>query len=406
MTNLVANPLDPLRTHGGLAAAYYLRNVLEYRDSNHKIKFIDLLRLAIYRNSKLYRKARIPKRNGKFRTLDIPCDELKEVQRLINKHLLKRIKPLPLPCSFGFYGGNGLQALNKVTRPGQAIFSADIVDAFSNTTARAVYHAFRKLELGHVVCYYLTCLTTWLKPGQQFIEADWNERHSGERIDRLAAKISFGGFRSNDSHKLSDNTCVLPQGAPTSPRLFDICFFQIDLKLITRAKTVNGYYVRFADNLYFSAPEFWRKGKVDITTNAQKQLLYHSPIISSIYQIVQKGYTIWCAPFQDLVHSMHVWSQKFRLHKARLLMPDKDDCLPALGYNVFSDGTIRNKRKFVLRIRMSVFNLQKALELGDFETIFRIRPVLAGQMQFALHDQLPPALLVKATSLLEQASNL
>jgi hypothetical protein len=406
LTKILQSACNPLQTKGGLAAAYYLRNFLGYKDSEHKINFLELLRRAIYRNSNLYSTARIPKRNGKYRILNIPCHELKIVQRLINKTILQKTRVLK--CTFGFYGGSGLEALKKVVKPEQAIFSVDIVDAFSNTTARAVYHVFRRLKFGHFASYYLTCLTTWLHPTRSFSQTKRQSDHdfAHDRSDELHAFLSFGGFNfAGKEAKLQQNSFVLPQGAPTSPRLFDLCFWQLDYNLVVRAIHVKGYYVRFADNLYFSAPEFWRDGQIDITKNNKGALLFHSPLISSIYDIMRAGYRIWIEPFQNMPRYTQKWYQIYKLHKARLLMPDDKDCLPALGYNVFPDGTIRNKRRFVLRIRMSVFNLRKALESGNYEDTWRIYQKLQGQMQFAIHDQLPPRLLKQATDLLSQINS-
>src|SRR5439155_16121008 len=47
----------------------------------------------------------------------------------------------------------------------------------------------------------------------------------------------------------------LPQGAPTSPALANLCAFRLDVRLCGLAKSLQAVYTRYADDLAFSGGE-------------------------------------------------------------------------------------------------------------------------------------------------------
>lgn len=52
----------------------------------------------------------------------------------------------------------------------------------------------------------------------------------------------------------------LPQGAPTSPALSNICAYRLDCRLAGLAKTAGAVYTRYADDLAFSGAEAFERG--------------------------------------------------------------------------------------------------------------------------------------------------
>ena len=54
----------------------------------------------------------------------------------------------------------------------------------------------------------------------------------------------------------------LPQGAPTSPALANLCAFHLDLRLTSAARASGASYSRYADDLAFSGgPDFARRAR-------------------------------------------------------------------------------------------------------------------------------------------------
>jgi len=174
--------------------------------------------LNIISNSKnFYQIKKIKKRNGKERTLSIPCDKLKLMQRYILENIFyKQIEKINFnPCITGFIQGkstidNAIPHLNK-----KYVIKIDIKDFFPSISRYMIFKAFKKkLNIPHKEAYFFSKIVT-----------------------------------CNDS---------LPQGGITSPFISNICLHNFDNRLtklinsINKYKTIEASYTRFADDLSFS----------------------------------------------------------------------------------------------------------------------------------------------------------
>lgn len=364
---------NPLLRESGRKAAWYLFAELNYPFNDFE-KFRRILWAAIVRSPWLYSTITIAKRSGGRRILQIPHPDLMTIQRAVNKNILE---PLDRHRNvYGFSGGGVKEAALAIAKADQAVFTTDVKDAFPSTSGRAVFNFFKSKKYGYYASYYLTCLTTW-----------FNQKKKG-----LPA---FG----------------LPQGAPTSPRLFDFCFEPFDYELSELAKNIRGTYVRYADNIFITAPEFWPETKKRHIERGEERpddpsaddyfvkpagqediekyrgcIVWHAPVISAVFRIAKRGYELKEAPDPDgWWQNKGAYYQRYYLHKSYFAR--RGHILHTLGLNVV-DGQVRNTRKFKLRLRLTIFNLKKALEQkDDFETkIWPLYLKLSGMQCFIIRE--------------------
>lgn len=150
----------------------------------------------------------IPKRSGGQRTIHAPSPALKQIQRLILRRVLGRLRAHP--HAVGFERGHSI-VTNAVCHVGQAVVAKmDIVNFFASTSGKRVEDYFRYIG--------------------------WNREAAG----LLTALCTFEGG--------------LPQGAPTSPRLSNLVNHGVDAGLKALAESSGATYTRYADDITFSFP--------------------------------------------------------------------------------------------------------------------------------------------------------
>jgi hypothetical protein len=171
-----------------------------------------------------------PKREG-VRVLEVPRARLKALQRRVLDALLDRV-PVH-EAAFGFVPGRGVldHARGHV---GQAVVMRfDLRDFFGSVRASRVHALLATLGYSTAVSRALTALLTSRVP-EPFLSRWLDEG----LIDREHAE------RLRVAH--------LPQGAPTSPALANLCAFNLDLRLAALARACGARYSRYADDLVIS----------------------------------------------------------------------------------------------------------------------------------------------------------
>lgn len=162
--------------------------------------------------SQLYREKKIPKKTpGSFRTLHVPSDHLKRVQRQVNSRIFSTVH---WP-HFVFGGipakGRGTDYIDAAIQHSGASVKAevDISDFFPSTTYDNVFPIFRDFfRFNDEICTLLCNLT------------------------------------------LHQN--CLPQGAPTSVALANLAFFQREPQLVQDLESSGTRYTRFIDDIVIS----------------------------------------------------------------------------------------------------------------------------------------------------------
>jgi RNA-directed DNA polymerase len=113
------------------------------------------------------------------------------------------------------------------------VIAADLADFFPATPLRRVHGIFRSLGYPWAVARALTGLVSTSTPEAVFMRRPASEGHS---------------FAKRKLHAVRH----LPQGAPTSPALANLCAFGLDVRLAGLARVSGATYTRYADDLTFS----------------------------------------------------------------------------------------------------------------------------------------------------------
>jgi len=272
-----------------------------------------------------YKVIYLPKENGGKRQVCIPDEPLKRIQKKINKYILSLF--IPAKNVFGFSGGSINDAINPHLGA-KSILCVDFEDAFPSVTFNNVFHY---LIEGRSVSY-----------------------HGYYGHDEVAEYGYFSWYTARIVAELNTFEGKLPQGAPTSPRLFDLICKGLDEKLLCLAENVEGKYTRYADNVFFSMrrEDFPKKVKNAVLRTTKEY--------------------------------------GFEPHKIKTRRMIQGSTLRMLGLNVI-EGKVHNTRNFKRQLRLSLHHLGWLLDHGrDYEKALH---KLRGQMAFARTDTLPRGLL-------------
>ncbi|MES2942514.1 MAG: reverse transcriptase family protein [Pseudomonadota bacterium] len=179
-----------------------------------------------------------PKRTGGLRLLEVPKQQLKKAQRALLDGLLNQV-PVH-EAAHGFTAGRSV-ASHAAAHVGKAVvIRFDLQDFFGSVTAAQVRAVWRTLGYPEGVARCLTALCT--------------HRTADMVVERL---LDDGGLSWMGGKRL--RAAHLPQGAPTSPALANLCAFRLDLRLEGLAWVFGATYTRYADDLVFSGPQALRQ---------------------------------------------------------------------------------------------------------------------------------------------------
>lgn len=178
------------------------------------------------------------KASGGMRLIEAPKSRLRAIQRKILHEILDRV---PVHnAAHGCVPGRSVFG-NAAMHSGQAtVLRLDLTEFFPGIRASRVHALFRTLGYPMETARYLTGLTTHCISFAvvRSVPAD-AEVSTATRRERMTwAK------RYLERH--------LPQGAPTSPALANLCAYRLDLRLDGAAQETGGRYSRYVDDLVFS----------------------------------------------------------------------------------------------------------------------------------------------------------
>ena len=289
---------------------------------------------------KPYQVITVRKRGGGRREICMPSVLLKKVQRRINKHILNDFSPAK--NVYGFSGGNIVGAILPHLKA-RSILCVDITNAFPSIKTKQIMDFFTE---GREVWYGNKY------PGSFY---GWRDRYHSVFKEFKPGYMSW--YAARVVTQLVTYQGKLPQGAPTSPRLFDLICRYMDKKLTALAERTEANYTRYADNIFFSM-------------NEER---FPKPVMNAVLRKIRKV--------------------GFRPHKVHIRSMN-NEALHILGLNII-DGEIHNTRDVKRALRLSIHHANWLLNNGKTDTpeLETAWQKLRGQMNFARIDTLPQKLL-------------
>jgi RNA-directed DNA polymerase len=208
-------------------------------------------RTAADRRLRHYTYAWIARPGAPVRLLEQPKARLKAIQRRILRELLVHVPAHD--AAHGFVPGRSVAGHAAAHTGAATVVRFDLEDFFVSLPAGRVYGIFRLAGYPEAVAHLLTGLTTNAVPPGAW--ADIPAPDGGD--PRLLRAHHLLGRRLAAPH--------LPQGAPTSPLLANLCAFTLDRRLAGLAARLGATYTRYADDLVLSGDRRLARGATRLT---------------------------------------------------------------------------------------------------------------------------------------------
>lgn len=187
----------------------------------------------------------LSKRFGSVRLIEAPKPRLKELQRQILARILDRIPPHP--AAHGFQKGRSIKTFVAPHVGQRIVLRMDLRDFFPSFPAARIQTVFRTLGYPESVADLLGGICTNAAPRDVWKDINPEQLHE--------ARVLY-----SRPH--------LPQGAPTSPALANLCCYRADCRLSGIARSAGAEYTRYADDLAFSGSEAFERCVERFSTHA------------------------------------------------------------------------------------------------------------------------------------------
>jgi RNA-directed DNA polymerase len=181
------------------------------------------------------------KQSGSIRMIESPKPRLKALQRQILTEILEKIPPHP--AAHGFLKRRSIKTFVAPHVGQRVLLKMDLQDFFPSISGARVQALFRTIGYPEAVADLLGGICTNVVPRNA-----WHQAVLQVDRDRLREASTLYAAPH------------LPQGAPTSPALANICCYRADCRLLGLAQSVGAGYTRYADDLAFSGNEELERG--------------------------------------------------------------------------------------------------------------------------------------------------
>ena len=230
--------MRPLTGVGSQVVLETVRDLADWLrlDPEHLLWFADVQGRNRSENLSLlshYTRRILAKPYGAIRLIETPKQHLKSIQRRIFQEIVTSI-PLH-PSVHGFCKGHSILTFASPHVAREAVLRLDLQDFFPSISGPRVQALFRTLGYPEPVADLLGGLCTIATPRRI-----WRHPSCEMFVEELVrARVLYARPH-------------LPQGAPTSPALANLCAFRLDRRLNGLARSAEVVYTRYADDLAFS----------------------------------------------------------------------------------------------------------------------------------------------------------
>jgi RNA-directed DNA polymerase len=167
---------------------------------------------------------------GTIRLIESPKPRLKWIQQRILADILDKVPAHP--AAHGFVKGRSVKTF-AVPHVGQhVVLRMDLRDFFPSIGGARIQTLFRTMGYPETVADLLGGIAT-----------------------NAAPRDVWSGIDECRDARIMYSRPHLPQGAPTSPALANMCLYRADCRLLGLAESAGAQYTRYADDLAFSGSE-------------------------------------------------------------------------------------------------------------------------------------------------------
>ena len=177
----------------------------------------------------------VPKRSGGLRLIESPKPQLKSIQRELLHQLLDQIPPHS--AAHGFQPGRSIKTFAEAHTAQRVVIRIDLANFFATITAQRILPIFLTTGYPEAVARCLTGLCT------------------NQLSESMLQPLRYSASNCADPRLKLYSAPHLPQGAPTSPALANLCAYRLDCRLTRLALAASATYTRYADDLVFSGGE-------------------------------------------------------------------------------------------------------------------------------------------------------
>lgn len=186
------------------------------------------------------------KRSGQYRLIESPKERLRAIQRKILTGILNQVPPHD--AAHGFRRQRSCLSFTAPHIGKDCVLRIDLSNFFNNITDARVKAVFGALGYPTETARGLAALCTHALPQQVLQQA-------------AACGIALSWVE-----RQTYRTRHLPQGAPTSPALANLCAYGLDVRLSALAAKHGADYTRYADDIAFSVGGAFKSQAADIST--------------------------------------------------------------------------------------------------------------------------------------------